>query len=304
VHPGSLGDVLLALPAIADLGRLLPGMTRVLAVMPRMCELLGTLPGVACVPFDSLGLHRLFVPGGDRDVSAWLRGFGAIVSWFGADDEVYRAHLLGLGRPLVVARSRPGGACVHVSRHLALTLASLGPPVDALPAVRLDVPAPELAWAERWLRAHGLCPGDLVAVHAGAGSPEKIWPGFGRLVAALRVRGVPVVSVTGPADRGRPPLGGGEILVAEGWSLPRLAALQSLARAFVANDSGPAHLAALVGCPTLALFGPTDPALWVPGGGTASHVTALSGRGVPGDPWAGLTVARVLVALDEMPVRS
>ena len=38
------------------------------------------------------------------------------------------------------------------------------------------------------------------------------------------------------------------------------------ARLFVGNDSGITHLAAAVGTPTLALFGPTDPAIWAPRG--------------------------------------
>lgn len=38
---------------------------------------------------------------------------------------------------------------------------------------------------------------------------------------------------------------------------------------FIGNDSGITHLAAAVGTPTLALFGPSDPAIWCPAG---SHV--------------------------------
>lgn len=38
------------------------------------------------------------------------------------------------------------------------------------------------------------------------------------------------------------------------------------ARLFIGNDSGITHLAAAVGTPTLAVFGPTDPAIWCPAG--------------------------------------
>ena len=34
----------------------------------------------------------------------------------------------------------------------------------------------------------------------------------------------------------------------------------------IANDGGPMHIAAAVGCPVLGLFGPTDPAVWGPRG--------------------------------------
>ena len=33
-------------------------------------------------------------------------------------------------------------------------------------------------------------------------------------------------------------------------------------RAYIGNDSGITHLAAYLGCPTIALFGPTDPRVW------------------------------------------
>ncbi|HET9132402.1 MAG TPA: glycosyltransferase family 9 protein, partial [Terriglobia bacterium] len=35
-------------------------------------------------------------------------------------------------------------------------------------------------------------------------------------------------------------------------------------RVFIGNDSGITHLAAYLGCPTIALFGPTDPRIWAP----------------------------------------
>src|SRR5262249_17739144 len=43
-----------------------------------------------------------------------------------------------------------------------------------------------------------------------------------------------------------------------------LAALLRRARLFLGNDSGLGHLAGLLGVPTLALFGPTDPPRWAP----------------------------------------
>jgi ADP-heptose:LPS heptosyltransferase len=48
--------------------------------------------------------------------------------------------------------------------------------------------------------------------------------------------------------------------------LYELARWLAQARLFVGNDSGITHLAAAVGTPVLALFGPTDPAVWAPRG--------------------------------------
>ena len=53
---------------------------------------------------------------------------------------------------------------------------------------------------------------------------------------------------------------GGALLLAGGTGLMELAALLKIARVVIANDSGPAHLAAAVGSPVVALFGPTHEA--------------------------------------------
>jgi ADP-heptose:LPS heptosyltransferase len=45
-----------------------------------------------------------------------------------------------------------------------------------------------------------------------------------------------------------------------------LAALLSAVRLLIGNDSGPKHLAAAVGTPTLTVYGPTDPRTWSPRG--------------------------------------
>ena len=45
-------------------------------------------------------------------------------------------------------------------------------------------------------------------------------------------------------------------------NLPELAGLLSSARLLLTNDSGVAHLAGAVGTPVVAVFGPSDPALW------------------------------------------
>jgi ADP-heptose:LPS heptosyltransferase len=62
------------------------------------------------------------------------------------------------------------------------------------------------------------------------------------------------------------------------------------ARAFVGNDSGPGHLAGVLGVPTLTLFGPTDPARWKPLG---PRVSVLRG-----EPLDALNVEPVLAAFD------
>ena len=54
-----------------------------------------------------------------------------------------------------------------------------------------------------------------------------------------------------------------------------LACWLATARLFVGNDSGITHLAAAVGTPVLAIFGPTDPAIWAPRGNHVRVVKAI-----------------------------
>ncbi len=98
--------------------------------------------------------------------------------------------------------------------------------------------------------------------------------------------GSPAVVITaGPADE--EPVGrltqalagshGLQPVVARGLSLDQLAGLLALASLYLGNDSGVSHLAAGLGTPTIAVFGPTDPTLWRPRG---PAVRTLGGRGV------------------------
>jgi len=105
-----------------------------------------------------------------------------------------------------------------------------------------------------------------VALHPGSGSGKKNWlfERYLSLADAVRKKGMPVVWLFGPADDGFD-LPSGDIVVSN-KPLALCAALLSRCCAFIGNDSGMAHLAAGVGCRTVALFGPSDPMVWSPRG--------------------------------------
>jgi ADP-heptose:LPS heptosyltransferase len=293
VHPGALGDVLLALPALGHLARVRPGARRILATAPRIAALLAEAPCVeATRPLDALGLHRLFTAEGDAATLARLAGHETIVAWLGAGDPAFRAHLATLDgagpRRAIVARGIPGPAPArHAAWHFLDTLAPLGPLPATLPPVRLAADPAERAWAAAWLDARAIAAGPIV-LHPGAGAPAKVWPGMIALGRRLVARGLPVVAVTGPAE-GAAEIPGAH--AARDLSLRQLVALLERAAVFVGHDSGLSHLAAAVGGPTVALFGPTDPAIWAPVG---PAVTVLTGAGARDPaPWRGLDPERV-----------
>jgi ADP-heptose:LPS heptosyltransferase len=109
-----------------------------------------------------------------------------------------------------------------------------------------------------------------IAIHPGAGARWKRWPGgrFAGLMQELIRRGHQVVLIEGPADDEAvaevQQQIAAEIPVLRQQPLRLLAASLAQCTLFAGNDSGVTHLAAAVGTPTLALFGPTDPLSWTP----------------------------------------
>ncbi|MEO8754365.1 MAG: putative lipopolysaccharide heptosyltransferase III [Casimicrobiaceae bacterium] len=127
------------------------------------------------------------------------------------------------------------------------------------------------------LADHGLAPGEFVQVHPGSRWLFKCWPA--QRTAALLDRivedGLAVVVTGAPDDRERAlttavltavrPATRARVVDLTGLlSLPELAALTATARAFAGVDSAPMHIAAAMGTPALALFGPSSEFAWGP----------------------------------------
>lgn len=135
------------------------------------------------------------------------------------------------------------------------------------------------------LRAAGLAPGSAYVVinpNAGELSLERRWPAasFAELAAALADDdGMPVVLVGAPSEaeyvhaiaaRAAAGRHGRVIDVAGLLTVGELCAALAGARTVVTNDSGPMHLAAALGTPTIGLFGPETPVMYGPLGERAS----------------------------------
>jgi lipopolysaccharide heptosyltransferase II len=146
----------------------------------------------------------------------------------------------------------------------------------------------------------------LIIIHPGGGrnpvmdDPAKRWPveRFARLANHLaRTRQATLVLVGDAADK---PLA--ETLVglvstqvhnlAGQLSLGRLGALCEVADLYVGNDTGPTQVATAVGCPTLAIFGPGNPA--------ASGPYTQRGRTAFLQSAAGIEVAEAVTAVEEL----
>jgi hypothetical protein len=173
-----------------------------------------------------------------------------------------------------VYRADPFPVFGHAADHLLRTL---------------KLERPELP--DLWVREN-----EDVIVHCGSGSTKKIWPHFDQLLehvlnavvlresfwhdplppalrgAALPLKRGRIYSPPPEGETASKASGGGRtpsdeersFRVLENLSLREISQRLRHCAAYIGNDTGITHLAAYLGCPTIALFGPTDPRVWGP----------------------------------------
>ena len=144
---------------------------------------------------------------------------------------------------------------------------------EALPA---DWPLPEIvvpqaerdAWRARRSLADARRP--MVTFAPGAVGPGKAWPvsHYAELARRLADEGVSVWVLGGPKEKSLAAeiasAGGGAVTDLTGNDLRDAILALSCADAAVTNDFGLMHIAAAIGTPTIAIFGPTSPYHWAP----------------------------------------
>jgi ADP-heptose:LPS heptosyltransferase len=188
------------------------------------------------------------------DRSSWyLRLMGGEVEWS------------GIAAGCSLPHANPDRDSMHTIERQAEQLAMAG--IET-------VPAPDLSWADgaggRFNLAQPyalLCPGG--APHR----PAKRWPAesFGEMAAWLAARGITPVLIGTEAERAeiktvRSLCGAAVSLLGKTQFLDILA-LGRHARAAIGNDTGPMHLIAASGCPSVVLFShESDPTLCAPRG--------------------------------------
>lgn len=136
-----------------------------------------------------------------------------------------------------------------------------------------------------------------VLIHPGSGGRDRCWPleGFIDVAQRLRAANRNVAFVVGPVERERWAADQIEMLrrtftICVPRDAGELAAICAAGAELVGNDSGPAHLAALLGTPTVTLFGPTQAKRWRP---LSSRGIALQGQPSAGPQW-GLSAESIV----------
>lgn len=164
-------------------------------------------------------------------------------------------------------------------------------PDDADRALVLVPDAAAVARAQGLLAQHSLAERGFVQVHPGSRWLFKCWPAArtAALIDAVVADGWPVALTGAPDERERALVDDVRSRLGDAarrrvvdltgtLSLTELAALTGRARAFVGVDSAPMHIAAAMGTPALALFGPSSEQAWGPW--QVSHRVLVSTRHV------------------------
>lgn len=250
IRTGGLGDFVLALPllrALHDAGR-----TVRLFSSPGYLELVADSDWVAeRRSLDAAELHSLFADPTRRAREALV---GREVYSFWSDPEGW----------LEAGAVRCGAA-----RFVRLQSRPARPPHVALRALQAAELRADAEVLDRALLPRTGCGDGTLWLHPGSGSPRKNAPleWYTRLAAAWQG---PVAVTLGEAEleqldgyrRSFEPIGAELVCPPDVRALGR--ELATRASAFVGNDTGPTHLAAALGIPTIAVFIRTDPELWRP----------------------------------------
>jgi ADP-heptose:LPS heptosyltransferase len=266
-HQGALGDFVLTWPVAMALARIHPQSRVFYVTHEQKGRLAERALGIEWADAE-VGWHALFGPGDGPlpDVPGrLLAGAHSVVGFLPSPDGPWLANVRRVTPDANVLTINPTPPEVFTGHASAFQLEQLRP----WPAAH--------AAAEQILRsidARGVTakrePNPRhVVVHPGSGSPQKNWPAerYLELVGRLRDAGESVRVLTGEVEHERWPAGlhqqfAAAATVAKPQSYVELMNELLAARAFVGNDSGPGHLAGVLGVPTLSLFGPTDPARW------------------------------------------
>ena len=266
VRLGAMGDVLHALPAVASLKHSFRGARVTWLVKPQWVPLLEGNPFV-----DRLVLLRRESPGAlygtwrdlraeGYDFAVDLQGLLQSAMWASAahPEKIFGFHASQLrerAAGIFYSSAVPATAAHVVDRNLQL--AGAAGATSLLNAFPLPSGSPEGHLPES----------DFVLASPLAGWRSKQWPleHYAELASRLRRElGVPLV-LNAPPGTSFPEVPDG-LLHCSGIS--GLIDATRRAAAVVGVDSGPMHLAAALGKPGVAIFGPTDPARNGPYGGT------------------------------------
>jgi len=275
LHPGGFGDLLLAVPAIRSLRERFPSHQVLLCGQDESAEFLADCGLVdRWLSAQSTACTALF--GGaapdDAFLRDWLCRCDLAIAWTQDDAGTLAATLKDCGAADVMVESPFASrlSSIHQSERFLEIVGGQSGQASRAP---LTVPSTVPEQAEAYLAGLGVSrQRPLAMIHPGSGSRHKcVTPAvLLPVLEGLEEEGMQPLLLDGPADHemvqrllihmARHPI------LVSGLSIRLLAGILSQVDLFLGHDSGVTHLAALLGTPTVALFGPTEPGRWAPRG--------------------------------------
>lgn len=267
LHQGALGDRVLVWPLLHALGACLdkaePGVERLFWGRDHIRAWQRALGYGSCPPALERALEGLY--SGRRAPEL----MGTRLVWLCVERAPFIAPEMPDGPEIAWLFTAPPGGKTHAARAVLQQAmqARLLPKQDA----GMLLVAAQAAWQTMFggpLAGENSAEASVLLL-PGAGHRDKQWPlqHFIALAKGLRAAGQTVAWALGPVEEERGMTLPKNEIAHHPQDLDALALLLRSATLVVGNDSGPMHLAAMHGVPTLALFGPTDPAVWCPLGG-------------------------------------
>jgi len=293
VRLSSMGDVIHALPAAAMLRAAFPSATIGWLIEERWAELLCTLPTprsgarspqrpvIDIIHTVNLKRWRSLLLSSQtwERIAARLSDLRAVRYDVAIDLQgAMRSAILARwsGAPVIYGSAQPREnlASMWYSRQIItqgshvieqyaeLAEALIGRSVPIPSAVFPCDPLAEVA-VDRRLRQRGIA--EFAILNPGAGWGAKQWPAerYGEVAKALAQSGLKSIVNFGPGEETvarATESASDHAAEAMSFSIGELLALTRRARLFIGGDTGPMHLAAALGVPVVAVFGPTDPA--------------------------------------------
>jgi ADP-heptose:LPS heptosyltransferase len=265
-HLGALGDFILTWPFALALSRIYPQSRIIYVTHGEKGQLAEKVLRLESSDVES-GWHSLFPesPSLPERASKLLAGAHAIYTFLSPTPQwLANVNRLNPQAKLATIQSKPPENFPHHASQWLLE--------------QLKEHPIERAATEQILRSiadRGIAftrnPSRDIMIHPGSGSPAKCWPleSFLDLAAKLKDTGKPVRFLTGEVERERWSKSDFDRLRSVGElhepnSYMDLLNELSTAATFIGNDSGPGHLAAIIGLPTISIFTATKPEQWQP----------------------------------------
>ena len=292
IKPSSLGDLVQAMPTLAALRGCFPGASftwlvkrqwagivervegvdEVWAVEPGLAGWLSQVPRLRARGFDlAVDLQGLLRSGG----MAWLSGCATRIGFANARE----------GSPWFYTHRVPVPTMeMHAVDRYLLVARALGAHVPGEPEFRFRPLSDDRSLVADLLSRQGVsAETSWIAMSVSARWATKRWPreSFAAVADRLQQEGVgPVVLIGGPDEQAdteavRRLMRTAPADLTGQTKVGLLPALLQAASLLITNDSGPMHVAAAVGTPVLALFGPTSPVRTGPYG--RPHLALTSG---------------------------